>query len=80
MATAMPSETVTALNDLAAYIESQLGQDVSEVVIARGELSMRCRPSSVLRVLTFLRDDSQCHFKALMDLCGADYPQRDERF
>ena len=80
MATAMPSETVTALNDLAAYIESQLRQDVSEVVIARGELSMRCRPSSVIRVLTFLRDDSQCHFKALMDLCGADYPQRDERF
>ena len=43
MATAMPSETVTALNDLAAYIESQLGQDVSEVVIARGELGARVR-------------------------------------
>ncbi len=80
MATATPSETVTALNDLAAYIESQLGQDVSEVVIMRDELSMRCRSSSVLRVLTFLRDDSQCLFKALMDLCGTDYPQRDERF
>lgn len=80
MATAMPSETVNALKDLAAYIESQLGQDVFDVVLARGELSLRCRPSSALKVLTFLRDDSQCQFKALMDLCGVDYPQREERF
>jgi NADH-quinone oxidoreductase subunit C len=80
MATAMPSETVNALKDLAAYIESQLGQDVFDVALARGELSLRCRPSSALKVLTFLRDDSQCQFKALMDLCGVDYPQREERF
>ncbi len=80
MATAMPSETVNALNDLAAYIDSQLGQDVFDVALARGELSLRCRPPSVLKVLTFLRDDSQCQFKALMDLCGVDYPQREERF
>jgi NADH-quinone oxidoreductase subunit C len=80
MATAMPSETVNALKDLAAYIESQLGQDVFDVALARGELSLRCRPSLVLKVLTFLRDDSQCQFKALMDLTGVDYPQREERF
>jgi len=80
MATAMPSETVNALKDLAAYIESQLGQDAFDVALARGELSLRCRPSSALKVLTFLRDDSQCQFKALMDLCGVDYPQREERF
>jgi NADH-quinone oxidoreductase subunit C len=80
MATAMPSETITALNDLAAYIEGQLGQDVSDVAVLRGELSLRCPPSSIIRVLTFLRDDSQCLFKALMDLCGVDHPQREQRF
>lgn len=80
MATAMPSETVNALKDLAAYVEGQLGQDVDDVALVRGELSMRCRPSSVLKVLTFLRDDSQCLFKGLMDICGVDYPQREERF
>lgn len=80
MAMAMPAETVNALKDLAAYIESQLEQDVYDVTLVLGELSMRCRPPSVLKVLTFLRDDSQCQFKGLMDLCGADYPQREQRF
>lgn len=80
MATAMTSETVTALKDLAAYVESQLGQDVTDVGLTGGELSMRCRPSSVIKVLTFLRDDSQCQFKGLMDITAVDYPQRDVRF
>lgn len=80
MATAMTPETVTALKDLAAYVESQLGQDVTDVSLTGGELSMRCRPSSVIKVLTFLRDDSQCQFKGLMDITAVDYPQRDERF
>ena len=30
--------------------------------------------------MTFLRDDSSCLFKVLIDICGADYPERDERF
>ena len=30
--------------------------------------------------MTFLRDDSNCQFKQLIDLCGADYPSREERF
>jgi len=80
MATAMTSETVTALQDLAAYVESQLDQDVSEVALVAGELSLRCRSSSALKVLAFLRDDSQCLFKGLMDITAVDFPQRDERF
>jgi len=30
-------------------------------------------------VLTFLRDDSNCQFKVLVDLAGVDYPDREER-
>ncbi|MEQ8397179.1 NADH-quinone oxidoreductase subunit C [Thalassobaculum sp.] len=80
MATAMSSEAISALRDLAAHIESQLDQDVSDVTLIQGELCLRCRPSSVIKVLTFLRDDSQCQFKALMDICGVDHPQREQRF
>lgn len=80
MATSMSSEAISALRDLAAHIESQLDQDVSDVTLIQGELCLRCRPSSVIKVLTFLRDDSQCQFKALMDICGVDHPQREQRF
>ena len=31
-------------------------------------------------VLKFLRDDSQCRFETLVDICGVDFPSRRERF
>ena len=36
--------------------------------------------ASLVKILTFLRDDSNCLYKQLIDLCGADYPERDRRF
>ena len=77
---ATPNETTTALTELGAYIEAQLGEDVSDVTVALDELALRCSAASLIKVLTFLRDDSQCQFKALMDLCGVDHPEREPRF
>ncbi len=31
-------------------------------------------------MLKFLRDDSNCQFTQLIDICGVDYPEREERF
>jgi NADH-quinone oxidoreductase subunit C len=31
-------------------------------------------------VLKFLRDDANCEFSQLVDLCGVDFPEREERF
>ncbi|MEL7452933.1 MAG: NADH-quinone oxidoreductase subunit C, partial [Pseudomonadota bacterium] len=31
-------------------------------------------------VIRFLRDDSECMFETLIDICGVDYPERSERF
>ena len=31
-------------------------------------------------MLTYLRDQPQCQFKMLVDLCGVDYPEREQRF
>ena len=31
-------------------------------------------------VLTYLRDDEECRFTQLMDVCGVDYPDRLQRF
>ena len=38
------------------------------------------RRDSIAAVLKFLRDDANFLFKQLMDICGVDYPDRDERF
>ena len=34
----------------------------------------------IIEVLTFLRDDSSCQFKVLVDICGVDFPEREIRY
>ncbi len=68
------------LKDLGDYIAAALPQDVIGTEVAFGELAVTVRPASILRVLSFLRDDSTCLFKVLIDLSGADYPEREARF
>lgn len=68
-----------ALKDLAEHVEAAIGEKVTtEPTVS--ELVFRVRLESLLEVLTFLRDDANCHFKCLVDLCGVDYPERSERF
>ena len=69
-----------ALRDLGEYVQAALPQQVESVDISRDELVIAVRRESIVRVLTFLRDDVNCQFKQLMDVCGADYPGRPERF
>ena len=34
----------------------------------------------IVKTMIFLRDNRNCQFKQLMDICGVDYPERDQRF
>lgn len=69
-----------ALKELGDYITQALPGDVLELKVARGELTLLARTEAIVRVLTFLRDDSNCQFRLLMDVCGVDYPERPQRF
>ena len=69
-----------ALNDLGAYIAAALPQDVIDTQVAGGELVVRARLTTLTKLLAFLRDDSNCLFKVLLDITAVDYPQREERF
>jgi len=69
-----------ALQDLGDYISSALSQDVLKAEVAKGELCITVQAAAIQKVMTFLRDDANCLFKLLMDLCGVDYPERAQRF
>ncbi|MGH6930945.1 MAG: NADH-quinone oxidoreductase subunit C [Dongiaceae bacterium] len=69
-----------ALQELGEHLLASLPNDAERYQISHGELTLWTPPSSIIRVMTFLRDDSNCLFKMLIDICGADYPDRDERF
>ena len=71
--------TDQALKDLGDAVAATLGDDVLDTVIKNGELAVRVRRDGILRVLTVLRDDPRFLFKQLMDVCGVDWPGREER-
>ena len=73
----MTAENLEALGD---YIESSMQPAILKKEIAHGELCFTIKRESVKRFMTFLLNDSTCDFKQLVDICGADYPDRDERF
>lgn len=69
-----------ALRDLGDYIGAALSEALIAVDLVYDELVVTVHRERVVRVLTFLRDDVNCQFKQLMDVCGADYPEREDRF
>ena len=78
MADALPHiQNLTVLRDAVA---NELGEIVTSSQIIRGELVFNVARDSIVKVLTFLRDDVNCQFKMLMELCGVDYPEREDRF
>ncbi|KAJ7919108.1 hypothetical protein B0H13DRAFT_1990452, partial [Mycena leptocephala] len=38
------------------------------------------RPSTIVPLMTFLRDHAQCQFKYLMQVTAVDFPEREKRF
>ncbi|QDB99938.1 NADH-quinone oxidoreductase subunit C [Mesorhizobium sp. 8] len=69
-----------ALSDLAAHLREKLGEAVLDSVIAYGELTVQVAPADLVKAATFLRDDAKCRFVSIIDVSGADYPYRDQRF
>ncbi|GAA0568275.1 NADH-quinone oxidoreductase subunit C [Caenispirillum bisanense] len=73
-------EQIQALRDLGEYVAAQFPQDVVTTEVQKGELIVSVLRSAIVKVLSFLRDDSNCMFKQLVAICGVDYPEREERF
>ncbi len=71
---------IKELSVLGDSITNELGNVISSTKIINGELIINVARESIVKVLTFLRDDVNCQFKMLMELCGVDYPEREDRF
>jgi len=69
-----------ALIDLGEYTAAALPNSVLQTEVAYGELMIWVRRDSIVKALTFLRDDQHTLFKQLVDITAVDYPDRDERF
>jgi len=68
------------LETLAAHIKAERGAAVLSSRISHGELTLGVARDKIIEVLTFLRDDPGCRFEVLIDICGVDWPSRENRF
>jgi len=69
-----------ALKDLGEHIAAGLGAAVESHAVAHDELTLDIARDKIIEVLTFLRDDPKCRFEVLIDICGVDWPSRENRF
>ncbi|MCE9508178.1 MAG: NADH-quinone oxidoreductase subunit C [Alphaproteobacteria bacterium] len=73
----MANEKLQALMD---YIAAAQVSAVVKQEIALGEWAVTVKPDFLRSFITFLKNDPQCEFQQLVDVCGADYPDRPARF
>jgi len=73
----LPAE---ALQDLADYIAEKLEGEVTGTSFMKDELVIHAHAENIVSVMQFLRDDKECQFHILVDICGVDYPERTKRF
>ena len=69
--------------DLTA-LGNHVAQKLSGAVLGqrydRGELTLTVSTDALTRTVEFLRDDPECDFHLLLDICGVDWPKRGKRF
>lgn len=61
-------------------LKETFGAALQEVVHHAGQISVHIPAERLLDIALWLRDDEDCRMDFLMDLCAADYPDRDQRF
>lgn len=76
------TEREDALNDLMQHIlhAEALAGAFERGYVHKDELTLVLERGQLLKVVRFLRDDALCLFETLIDICGVDYPEREQRF
>ena len=68
------------IESVAESIRDGMGGIVKDLSIVGDQLVAIVEKEDIAKLLVFLRDDVNCQFKQLMDICGVDYPERPQRF
>jgi NADH-quinone oxidoreductase subunit C len=68
------------LKELGASLAQAQPQAIKRWSVALGELTFEIERNQIANVLRYLRDDPDCMFTCLLDICGVDYPGREKRF
>lgn len=68
------------MNDFLDYLKATYPQAVLDAALINGEMVVSTNTEQLIPLLTLLRDNANCLFSQLVDVCGVDYPEREKRF
>ena len=63
-----------------ATLQGKLGAAITGGETSFGEVTLHADATQILSVLKTLQSDADLRFVSFIDLCGADYPEREKRF
>ncbi len=63
-----------------ATLQGKLGAAITGGETAFDEVTLHAEPAQILSVLKTLQSDADLRFVSFIDLCGADYLEREKRF
>ncbi|MCB1449753.1 MAG: NADH-quinone oxidoreductase subunit C [Nitratireductor sp.] len=73
-------EVLDTLGEIRGTIEAKLGEKLVSAQVVNRELTIVIARDDLISTLRMLRDDSKLAFWNIIDICGVDYPEREERF
>ncbi|HIF62121.1 MAG TPA: NADH-quinone oxidoreductase subunit C [Candidatus Pelagibacter sp.] len=68
------------VEDLERTVNSDLTTAVKKSVISFGQLILEINIEDLYSTILYLKTNSKCRFKQLIDITAVDYPERDKRF
>jgi len=77
---ALPPTDTSSLKALGDRIMAALPRDVLGCDLQLNQLIVTVQAPSIVKVLTFLRDDPACQFISIIDVTAVDWPSREQRF
>lgn len=63
----------TSIEQWTQWLKQQLQGQITDCVLAFGEVTIEVEPDLLIAVARRLRDEDGFHFEQLIDLCGVDY-------
>ncbi len=69
-----------ALIEIADRARAQFPGCAGDLHFHRGQATLQAAPDGLIGLMTWLRDDSACEFRQLVDVTAVDFPQAERRF
>jgi NADH-quinone oxidoreductase subunit C len=70
----------SSLQDMAADLKLRYGNVILQASFRLEELTLTVSASSIKEIIGYLKNDSRYEFVSIIDICGVDWLQREERF